>query len=217
MKVKMSLLGMLFRQGLPVTLIGLPIGCLYVLFTREPLAWQNPWTALFVLVHSIAVAVCLGRFRSRSFAFIYTRGYSRDELWAHKMLATVLAVAPVWLPMALIVWLPVRSVVQDKLLVSPYFPIMRIREASVPWAWLAGYAVLMPLFHYVWIRRAQPLRGGNGVVLLAIGVVIAMSTLMSFRWHPQWFRILLWILSAVVVGTALIAGRLLHRQLEVHG
>jgi len=216
MKVKLSLLGMLFRQALPVTLIGLPIGCLYVLFTREPLDWHNSWVAWFVLVHSIAVAASLGRFRSRSFAFFYTRGYSRDELWAHKMLATVLAVLVVWLPMALIVWLPLRSVVQDKLLVSPYFPIMRIREASVPWAWLAGYAILLPLFHYVWIRRAQPLRGGNGVVLLAIGVVIAMATLMSFRWHPQWFRILLWILSGVVVSTALIAGRLLHRQLEVH-
>jgi len=213
----MSLLAMLFRQSLPVTLIALPIGCLYVLFAREPLGWQNPWMALFVLVHSIAIAVSLGRFRSRSFAFLYTRGYSRDELYVHKLVGTALLVLAVWLPIALIIWTPIRSIVQDKLFVSPYFPIMAIREAAVPWAWLGGYAILLPLFHYVWIRRAQPTRGGNGVVLLAIGVVLAMAILMTFRWHPQWFRNLLWILSVIVILTNLIAGWLLHRRLEVHG
>jgi hypothetical protein len=207
---------MFFRQALPVTLLGLTIGCLYVLFARRVLIWQNAALALFVLIHSIAIAALLGRFRSRSFAFIYTRGYSRDELWLHKMLATILAVLAVWLPMAVIVWAPIRSTIQDKLFASPYFPIMSIREASVPWAWLAGHTILLPLFHYVWIRRAQPMRGGNGVVLLAIGVVIVIAILMSFRWHPQWFRILVFILSAVVTATTLIAGRLLHRQLEVH-
>jgi hypothetical protein len=216
MRMRISLLGMLFRQTLPVTLIGLPIGCLYVLFAREPLSWQNPWMALFVLVHSIAIASCFGWFRSRSFAFLYTRGYSRDELWIHKMLGTVLSVLAVWLPMALIVWLPIRSIVQDKLFVNPYFPLMMMREASVPWFWLGGYAVLLPLFHYVWIRRAQPTRGANGSVLLAIGVVIAIATLMSFRWHPFWFRALLWILSAIVIVTTLVAGCILHRRLEVH-
>lgn len=216
MKIRTPLLSMLFRQTLPVTLLGLAIGCLYVLFARRVLIWQNAPLALFVLVHSIAIAAMLGRFRSRSFAFLYTRGYSRDELWLHKMLATILTVLAVWLPMAVIVWAPIRSTLQDKLFASPYFPIMSMREASVPWAWLAGYAILLSLFHYVWIRRAQPMRGGNGVVLLAIGVVIAMATLMSFRWHSPWFKTLVCTLSVVIVATTLIAGRLLHRQLEVH-
>lgn len=216
MKIRMSLLTILLKQTMPVTLIVLPITCLYLLFTHDVLTWQNPWLALLVLGHSIAIAFCLGRCGSPSFVFLYTRGYSRDELWTHKMLGTILAVLMVWLPAALILWLGVRSAVQDKLFVSPYFPIMTIREASVPWFWLGGYAILLPLFHYVWIRRAQPLRGENGVVLLAIGVVVVIGTLMSFRWYPVWFRSLIYALSAVMIVTTLVAGRILHRNLEVH-
>ena len=132
------------------------------------------------------------------------------------MLGTVLSVLIVWLPITLIIRLGVRSLVQDKIFVSPYFPIMMIREAPVPWFWFGGYAILLPLFHYVWIRRAQPLRGENGVVLLAIGVVVVMGTLMTFGWHPKWFRTLIYALSTVMIVTTLVAGRILHRNLEVH-
>ncbi len=215
MKIKMSLLKIMFRETMPVTLIALLISCFYVLFTRDVLTWQNPWVAIFILAHSIAIAALSGRYRSRAFAFLYTRGYTRDELWFHKMLSTILSVLAVWLPVSLIVWLPIQSFIQDKMFISPYFPLMMIREATVPWAWLGGYAILLPLFHYVWIRRAQPLRGENGVVFLAIGVVIVIATLMSFRWQPQWFRILTYSLSVVMIATCLIAGRILHRNLEV--
>jgi hypothetical protein len=215
MKIKMSLLKIMFRETLPATLIALLISCVYVLFTRKVLSWQNSWLAIIILAHSIAITTLSGRYRSRSFAFLYTRGFTRDELWFHKMLSTVLSVLAVWLPVSLIIWLPARSFIQDKLFVSPYFPLMMIREASVPWAWLGGYAILLPLFHYVWIRRAQPLRGENGVVFLAIGVVIVIATLMTFRWHPMWFRILIYCLSTVMIITCLIAGRILHRKIEV--
>jgi hypothetical protein len=215
MRIKMSLLRMMVRQCLPATLIALPIMCLYVLLTREPLDWANPWMGLFVLAHSIAIASCLGRYRSPDFAFLYTRGYSRDELWLHEILATVLAVLVVWLPPLLLVWLPIRSSVQDVLFRSPYFPIMMIREAPVPWAWLAGYAFLLPLFHYVWIRRAQPLADGDGVMLLAIGTVIVVGIFMLFGWFPRWFWTLLWILAAAITVTNLVAGFLLHRKIEV--
>jgi hypothetical protein len=52
-------------------------------------------------------------------------------------------------------------------------------------------------------------------VLLAIGVVIAGIVLMDYRWHPEWFQILVWIVSAVMASTALVGGLLLHRMLEV--
>lgn len=215
MKVKQSLLKMMMRQCLPTTLIGLPIACFYVLLTRKPLDWANPWMGLFVLAHSIAIASCLGRYRSPAFAFLYTRGYSRDELWIHKLLVTILAVLTVWLPLALIVWLPIRSNVQDVLFRSPYFPIMMLREATVPCAWLMGYALLLPLFHYVWIRRAQPLAGGDGVVLLAIGTVIVVGIFRLFGWFPHWFWILLWTFAAIVTVTNVTAGFYLHRTMEV--
>jgi hypothetical protein len=215
MKITMSLINTFFRQTLPATLIGLPILCLFVVFYREILTWQNPWISMFILAHSILITASLGRARSASFSYIYTRGYSRDQLWLNKMLATVLSVFVVWAPVALVVWLGGRSVVQDKMFASPYFPLMMAREVMVPFFWLFGYAVLLPMFHYVWIRRAQPTRGGNGAVLLVIAVVIAATTLMNFRWHPQWFQILLWTVSAIMTITALAGGLLLHRSMEV--
>jgi hypothetical protein len=215
MRIKMSLLRMMMRQCLPATLIAFPLACFYVLLTRKPLDGANPWMGLFVLAHSITLAFCLGRYRSPGFAFLYTRGYARDALWLHEMLTTILAVLAVWLPLALLVWLPIRSSVQDVLFRSPYFPILMIREVSVPWAWLAGYALLLPLFQYVWIRRAQPLAGGDGVVLLAIGTVIVIGILMLFGWLPHWFRVLVWALALAVTATNLVAGRLLHRTIEV--
>jgi len=210
-----ALLITFIRQSVPVSLLALPVFCLFILFHNDVLEWRNWWTALFVLVHSIIIAVVFGRFRSTSFAYLYTRGYSRDAIWRQKMLATVLAVVVVWLPAALLVWLPVRSAVQDNLFMSPYFPLMRGREMAVPFFWLFGYGILLPVFHYVWIRRAQPTRGGNGAVLLAIGVVIAGIVLMDYRWHPEWFQILVWIVSAVMASAALVGGLLLHRMLEV--
>ena len=215
MNIKLSLIGTFLRKTFGVTLIALPVMVIFVLFYRNILNWQNPWLSLFVLVHSIAIVFCMGRFHSRSFAYIYTRGYSRDELWVNKMIASAIAVLIVWLPVAVVVWLPIRSTIQDKMFLSPYFPLMMMREVLVPSFWLFGYAVLVPLFHYVWIRRAQPTRGGNGAVLLAIAVVIAATTLMTFRWHPEWFKMLIWIVSAIVTTTALVGGFLLHRKLEV--
>ena len=215
MRIKMSLLKMMRRQCLPATLIGLPIACFYVLLARKPLDWANPWMGLFVLAHSVAIVFSLGRYRSPGFAFLYTRGYSRDELWLHQLLVTVLAVLTVWLPLALIVWLPIRSSVQDVLLGSPYFPIMMVQEVSVPWAWLAGYAILLPLFHYVWIRCAQPLGGGDGAVLLAVGTVIVIGIFLLSGRLPHWFWMLLGVLAAVVTVTNLAAGLLLHRTIEV--
>jgi hypothetical protein len=216
MKIKMALLGILQQQLLLITLPALPIGCLYVLLAREPLDARNPWLALFVLVHSIALAWGLGRSRSRSFAFVYTRGFSRDLLWCHQMLSAVLALLLVWLPMALMLWTPLRSTIQDKIFISPYFPLFAIKELSVPWAWLAYYAVLLPMFHYVWIRRAQPMRGGDGAALLAIGLVIVAATLLSFPWHDSWFKLLMVLAATVMSVTALVGSFLLHRTLEVH-
>jgi hypothetical protein len=215
MSIKFSLIGTFLRQTLGVTLIALPVLVIFALFYREVLMWYNVWTTLFVLIHSIMIVFCLGRFRSRSFAYIYTRGYSRDELWLNKMIATVISILVVWLPAAVVVWLPIRSVIQDKMFMSPYFPLMMIREVVVPFFWLFGYAVLVPLFHYTWIRRAQPTRGGSGAVLLAIAFVIAAWTLMLFRWHPDWFKIVIWSASAVMTSAGLVGGMLLHRNVEI--
>lgn len=215
MKIRCSLVWMFLRQVSLANMAAFTLGFTYVLGTTWVLDWRNPYAALLILGHSVAIAALLGRYRSSHFAFLYTRGYTRDELWLNKMAATLLSVMAVWLPVALMVWLGIRSAAQEHWHRSPYFPIMQPREAIVPWAWLAGYAILVSLFHYVWIRRAQPLRGENGVVLLAIGVVVATGTLMTFRWHYEWFRMLCFVLAGIMIVTTLVAGRVLHRTVEV--
>ena len=215
MIIKPSLTGTFMRQALGVTMIALPVMVIFTLFYRGVLEWRNQWASLFVLVHSIMIVFCLGRFRSRSFAYLYTRGYSRDALWFNKMIATAVSVLVVWLPAAAVVWLPVRSVVQDKMFLSPYFPLMMAREATVPFFWLFGYAVLIPLFHYTWIRRAQPTRGGHGAILLAIAVVATAWMLMLFRWHPDWFKAAIWSVSGVMTFAGQAGGLVLHRKVEV--
>jgi len=217
MRLRRSLFKWFWRQILPVTYVALPVMVLYVLLAREPLDWNDSWMGLFILVHSLALVVCLGRFQSTGFTFLYSRGFSRDALWGHAMLATGAAVLTIWLPVALLIWFRIRSGLQDVVMQSPYFPIMAPREMSAPWFWLGGYLILVSMFHYVWIRRAQPTRDSNGAVLLAVGAVIVIATLMSFRWHPGWFACLAVGLGAMGTVTALVGGLLLHRRLEVQG
>ncbi len=102
MAIKRGLLLFLLRQTLPATLVGLPIACLYVLFSREVIGSTDAWPFVFILVHSLVLVQLLGRFRSPSFAFVYSRGYSRGSLWLHIMLASVVSVLLVWLPAALL-------------------------------------------------------------------------------------------------------------------
>jgi len=215
MKIKSAFIRLLCMQCLPVTAVALLTGIPYLLLAPGPLTWQNQWLNLIILAHCIALAFRLGRMGRQSTEFMYTQGYSRDLVWLHIIVSTFISVLAVWLPMALCLWLPVRSNIQDHVFISPYYPLMRIREVSLPWFWLYGYGFLLPLFHYVWIRRAQPTKGSEGAVLIAIGVVIVAGVLISDPWHPRWFTALVWTLSAVITVTALIAGRILHRSMEV--
>ncbi len=148
--------------------------------------------------------------------FLYTQGYSRDQIWDHLMVSTVVSVLVVWLPMALCLWLPLRSGAQDYVFLNPYYPLMYGREMSLPWLWLFDYGLFLPLFHYVWIRRAQPTRDSNGAVFIAIGTVVVANTLVSFRFQPMWFKGVVGLIAILMILTALIAGRLLHRSMEVN-
>ena len=185
LKVKVGLLRHLMRQLLPVTLVGLPVACLYVLLWRDVLRWRNEWALVFILIHGLVLTQVLGRFRKGSFGFLYTRGYSRNSIWAHTMLASVLAVLAVWAPAAIIVWTPLRGVAQDALFRSPFFPVMAPREASVPLAWLILYGLLVPAFHYAWIRSAQPARGGSGGAFVAAGLCVTVITVTMVGYRPE--------------------------------
>jgi hypothetical protein len=179
------------------------------------MSWRDAWPALFIAVRALALASCVGRFRSGEFAFTYTRGFTRDALWAHMMAASALSALAVWLPAALIVWTPLRAWVQHYVLHSPWFPIMAPREATVPLVWLVGYAVMLPAAHYSWIRLAQPTCGESGGLVMLACMFAAAFTVFVVYFRAPWFPA---VVIAACLASALVltaAARRLHRRLEV--
>lgn len=224
MKLKRHLLAWLLGTARPA-LWALPPMALWVLFCHAPLSdyYLGLIPLIVVFLHSMAIVSLLGRPNSASGAFLYGRGFSRDTLWAHQMLASVLAALAVWLPAALLIWTPVRAAVQDHLFQNPLFPLIAPREALVPWLWLAGYGLLLPTFHYAWIRQAQPVRTPDAGVWLALMLVLVLVLVIFTHWNApsqallaaSWFRALLWVSGTLAALSLLIAGRRLHRELEV--
>jgi hypothetical protein len=216
MIVRRGLLRILWREALPATLLGsLGLGA-YTLLWPEVMTMNDSWSALLVVGQCLLLAGLLGQFRSPAFAFLYSRGYSRDVLWGHMMLASALSLVVGWLPAALIVWTGLRSAVRDHLFQSPYFPVMAPFETSVPLGWLALSLLLTPAFHYTWIRRAQPTRGGNGGHYTAFGLIVVLFALLNATRNVDgWFARLLGIAYVAVVLCSVLGGRILHRSLEV--
>ena len=173
-----------------------------------------PRAAVFILIHSVAITFILGRVRSRSFAFIYTRGFSRDVLWLHKMLASVVSVFVAWLrrafdragrPKPLQDWFrnPVSADHGRKGNVRRVVLAVRVCDSA------ADVSLCL------WIRKAQPTRSPGSGMLLAVGLFFTGLTLVSFSNHAPWFVMLCGLLAAVMIATCTISGFLLHRTLEV--
>jgi hypothetical protein len=214
--IRWGLLTILWRQALPATLVGgLGLG-LFSLAWPDVLTPREPWPVLIMLTQCLLLTVLLGRFETPSFAFLYSRGYSRDALWGHMMLTSALSVLAAWLPAGLIVWTGLRSLLHDRLLHSPYFPIMAPREVLVPLVWLGLYLLLVPAFHYAWIRRAQPTKGRQGGNFAIVGLLAALLVGFDMVYYLDgWFAWLSGVLYVAVVACLVIGGRLLHRSLEV--
>ena len=215
MYARPQLMFWLARQLLPVTIVALPGALIYLLLHSEPLHWRDPWPWVFIFAHCLAIQATLGRFQSSGFAFLYCRGFGRDVLWSHLVIATALAVMAVWLPAALTIWAGLRSVVQDRVFESPYFPIMMPRETWVPLAWLVGYAVFLSVFNYAWIRQAQPTRGRSAGNFIAAGVLVFSFIMINMGFHAPWYA---WLSSVCVGGVVLamlVGAWRLHRRLEV--
>jgi hypothetical protein len=215
MRLRLFLFYWLWRQMLPVTVIALPAALAHVLLRSEPLHWRSPWPWTFIFVHSLAIHRVLGRFSSSDFAFLYTRGFSRDQLWSHLIVSTASAVIAVWLPSALAIWVHLRSIVQDQLFKSAYFPVMTPRETWVPLAWAVGYGLFLSTFHYAWIRQAQPTHGQSAGNLIAVGVGFFAFTMIGMGFHAGWYAWLSGAGVAVAALAMLLGGRRLHRRLEV--
>jgi hypothetical protein len=201
---------------MPAMLTGMFGLGLYALLWPDVMDWRDVWPWLAVFVQCLWLAASLGRFQTPAFAYFYSRGYSRDALWTCKMLVSVLSILVGWLPAALIVWTGLRSVIRDRLFLSPYFPIMAAYETWVPVSWLAVCLLLTAAFHYVWIRQAQPTKGQQSGLFVAVGLIFALVTIFnSVNFYHGWIAWLLGVSYAIVLICLVLGGRVLHRSLEV--
>ncbi|MBN2579026.1 MAG: hypothetical protein JXB10_08555 [Pirellulales bacterium] len=211
MPLRHGLLRIYWRQALPATGWGLLSLTLYALICPGVMSWRDLLPMQFIGLQCLLLAILLGRFNTPAFAFLYSRGYSRNQLWGHLMLVSVLSVFIAWLPAALTVWSGLRSSLHDWFQ-SPYFPVMAPREALVPWIWLGIYLVFLPAFHYAWIRLAQPTRGQNGGILAAGAMIAALLAVYSMN---GWFAWPCVGTFSLMVPVFLLGARMLHRNLEV--
>ena len=216
MIVRRGLLRILWREALPPTLLGALGLSAYALLWPDVMVMADVWPALLILVQCRLLASLLGRYNSPAFAFLYSRGYSRDALWSHIMLASALSILVGCLPAALIVWTGLRSIVHVRLFHSPYFPIMAPIENWVPLAWLGLCMLLASAFHYAWIRRAQPTTGEFSGRFLSVAILVALVTVFNMiPYFHGWFAWLSGVSYVVVLVCLVFGGRALHRSLEV--
>ena len=214
--IRWGLLKILWRQALPATIIGVLGFSVLTLVWPEVLTSRNPWAILIVIAQCFKLAQLSGRFESPTFAFLYSRGYSRDALWLHLMLTSFLSAMAAWLVAGSILWSGLRSLVQDQLQHNPFFPIMAPREFSAPLLWLGIYLLLIPAYHYVWIRRAQPTRGSLSGYFVIIVLLAALLVGFDMVYYLDgWFAWLAGASYALVVACLILGSWLLHRKLEV--
>ncbi len=215
--IRPQLLLFLLRPMALLTGCAMGIMAPFVLLYRGPIEETNLYPFLFVVLHSIAIASWLHPARRHS-RYCYGRGYTRNTLWRQQYLAAAITILAVWLPAALIIATPLRGVVQDRLYHSPYYPLMRPREAMVVFQWLLWYAVLFPPFHYACVRHPSA-SGANGYVV-ALAAVLTLFIFCLNQYTPGGQAHSLPqignTVSIFVALIAMVAGRRLHREMEVH-
>ena len=206
------------RQIRGITVVALILASTYTMHEANVLRFSLHGIApYFILAHSLLIAWRLGRTQHRTFGFLYTQGYARSALWLHTMLASAASVLVVWLPTAIAVWSDLRSHYQAGL-GNQSFPLMAAAERPyVLWCLLA-YAVLLPVFHYAWIRGAQASREPIAGVFLAMCVVVTALSIwnaVKVPLMPVWTQ---WLMAGgmvIAAASLLIGGRRLHRSTEV--
>jgi hypothetical protein len=217
MQIQWPLFFWIFRSLHWLTLVSSSLATAYVLLHENPLEFfLDDYAVLFVFAHCFLISRLIGRVRSESFAFLYSQGFTRNLLWGHLWLATLASVLATWVPCAVLILTTLRSQYQDWLQ-NPWFPVM----ASTEWRFLTGsllfYGMLLPLFHYEWIRSATPFRGRVNGHVLAIAYVFFGLVLSQRLRHFDRDLVRNSLFFGFVMISAILGllGRWLHQRLEV--
>lgn len=213
MKLNRSLLLWQLRQARNTNALAFVAACLYVLFKREPLGGHPLWPWLFMAVHAGKIAFDLARPASTS--FLYGRGFPRGTLWGHTTLAAFLSAMTAWLPAAMLIWTGARSALQAALW-NPFYPLFASYDMPVPWIWALGYLTALPVFLYVYVRRAQPTRRNEAGDALALAYIAAAFVLTINAYSNGRLVQNIFIGAAVALTLTLLWGaRRLQRTMEV--
>ncbi len=217
MHIQWPLFFWIFRSLSLLTLISSSLATAYVLLHDNPLEFFLDVNAVvFVISHSFLISLLLGRVRSESFAFLYSQGFSRDLLWRHVWLATLTSVLATWVPCAVLILTPLRSQFQDWMQ-NPWFPLMAPAESRFLTRSLLFYGMLLPIFHYEWIRSSMPFRGRVSGHLLVIDYFVCGLFLTERLWYfgtdlARTSMFLGFITISAILG---LFGYWLHKRLEV--
>ncbi len=179
----------------------------WTLFTRTPLFVEWFSAFIFVLCNSLMIVLWIMPFQ-RHVSVLYTGRYDRRTIWSHVMLAGAVAVLLECLGVALLVWTPLRSMVQVTFWGSPFYPYVAVREWIVPIYWLLGYGLFVPVLYYAFARAAYPARGAMGGFWLAgVLVLAAFAILLEDSLYPAWSWTYAALWGALLcAGVAMLAG-----------
>lgn len=216
MRIQRTLLKYLLLETGTINVVAVIVWTGYVLCKRSPLEFYDQWPFLFIGLHGIGLAWAIGRVDTSGFAFLYSRGYTRDSLWVYKTITMVHGVLMALSLATVILHSPFRTILFNRPLLYPFEPILPLFERQVLWTWWIGYAIALPLFQYAWIRRGQPSAGCNSGIWLC--AALPSASYFTFLYHYS--RSFKWIDTAIVgglliAGILLFSGWRLHRHLEV--
>lgn len=210
-----------FKKLLRINLFAVVIVGLYVLLRVMPFTSKEIFLLMGILLHCWLVSAKLWRSSTRQAGFLYSWGFTRDQIWWQTLLASLASGALVCGVAWLLMVLQVRCFVQDQLIANPYFPLSASSEYWIPWVWFYGYIVTLPLMHYGWVRYKQSASGIlSGWAIMIFGIVIL--TWSFFQSSPPIHRIttpvlMLLLLAALFIPATvllIVAGRRLHGTME---
>ena len=218
-RIKPALLKWQLRKLWLFNIVMLALGVPYVLLTKEPLIPPGNLVPLSaIIVHSGIMAASLGRISSPRIGFLYAQGFTRDQIWWHTLLASVVSAILVCGTAWLLMVTGLRAYVHDQLLESPWFPYAARAEGAFPLILLFEYALTIPLMHYSWVRANQPYSDAEAGLTLSIGGVCLLlwgyGMALSHSRYPGFLSLVAWSCTPLILLLILVCWRT-HRRMEV--
>lgn len=171
MKPMITLIRWHLRQLAVLNIAMMLAAIVYPMFTSDRLILgRQGYVVVAGLIHSWLMVWILGRSAPRGPGFLYSQGFSRDQLWWSTWLATVISGAMVSVVVFVVIISGLRSWTQFHL-GNPWFPLMGTVDADVSLWLFAFYLLVLGPMHYFWVRCRQPFGDSGAGWLILMGFV----------------------------------------------